>query len=102
MWRVYSSTDLELALEGGGCRVRHRATRIPCRVPQLSPRRARHGDGAMRSLPVPRGTPGASQPGVIGPQLRTGDCRPLAYTLLVVGTGVDPVTSRFSGARSTN
>ena len=27
---------------------------------------------------------------------------PLTCTFLVVGTGVDPVTSRFSGARSTN
>ena len=27
---------------------------------------------------------------------------PLTSTFVVVGTGVDPVTSRFSGARSTN
>jgi hypothetical protein len=27
---------------------------------------------------------------------------PLTRTFVVVGTGVDPVTSRFSGARSTN
>ena len=27
---------------------------------------------------------------------------PLTWAFLVVGTGVDPVTSRFSGARSTN
>jgi hypothetical protein len=26
----------------------------------------------------------------------------VTWALLVVGTGVDPVTSRFSGARSTN
>jgi hypothetical protein len=28
--------------------------------------------------------------------------RPLTWGFVVVGTGVDPVTSRFSGARSTS
>ena len=28
--------------------------------------------------------------------------KPLTNTLLVVGDGIDPSTSRFSGARSTN
>ncbi len=32
-------------------------------------------------------------------ELRTGN---VARRYVVVGTGVDPVTSRFSGARSTN
>jgi hypothetical protein len=44
------------------------------------------------SFPVSMGA------GPLGPDLVDLSCR----TASVVGTGIDPVTSRFSGARSTN
>src|ERR1700722_9459788 len=52
-----------------------------------------------RGSPPPGSTTGVSAFWFLGlasaPEFRR-------YSVLVVGTGVDPVTSRFSGARSTN